>query len=378
MIRAPSKLAAGMTLRDHVHRRPRAPLADPRRHRRRGARRRHARRAPARRAPRRPPGLRPLTDGTMALAAPSPSTIKLTTFIDTGLTSPVLITSAHDGTGRLFVVQQNGVVKAFTGGGSPLGTLLDVKSQVSGGGEQGLLGLAFHPDFETNRKFYVNFTNTRRATPSSASTRRRRRTPTGSRPAPAGRSSRSTSRSRTTTAATSSSGRAATCSSGWATAAPRATRGTARRTPASCWARCSASTSTAPRARSTTGSPRRTPTSAGRGANEIWLRGLRNPWRYSFDKATNRLWIGDVGQGRHEEVDRISMSQKGANLGWRTGRGLRLLQPVEPLPQGGHGEADPRLLARRRSVRDHRRLRVPRLGHPGAEGLVRVRRLLQR
>jgi hypothetical protein len=93
------------------------------------------------------------------LAAPSPSTIGLTTFIGTGLTSPVLITSAHDGTGRLFVVQQNGVIKAFTGGGSPLGTLLDVKNQVTRGEEQGLLGLAFHPDFETNRKFYVNFTN---------------------------------------------------------------------------------------------------------------------------------------------------------------------------------------------------------------------------
>jgi glucose/arabinose dehydrogenase len=49
---------------------------------------------------------------------------------------------------------------------------------------------------------------------------------------------------------------------------------------------------------------------------EIWAWGLRNPWQFSFDKADGSLWIGDVGQGRFEEVDHIGARQGGANFGW--------------------------------------------------------------
>lgn len=49
---------------------------------------------------------------------------------------------------------------------------------------------------------------------------------------------------------------------------------------------------------------------------EIWLWGLRNPWRFSFDKADGSLWIGDVGQGQREEIDHLRRHQGGANLGW--------------------------------------------------------------
>jgi glucose/arabinose dehydrogenase len=58
------------------------------------------------------------------------------------------------------------------------------------------------------------------------------------------------------------------------------------------------------------------------GLDEIWARGLRNPWRWSFDRATGNLWIGDVGQDRYEEVDRSLVSGstpagRGLNYGWR-------------------------------------------------------------
>ena len=57
------------------------------------------------------------------------------------------------------------------------------------------------------------------------------------------------------------------------------------------------------------------------GRNEIWQRGLRNPWRFSFDRSTDALWIGDVGQSRFEEVDRAKATSRGAgrgvNWGWR-------------------------------------------------------------
>nr|CTQ97027.1 hypothetical protein [Kibdelosporangium sp. MJ126-NF4] len=49
---------------------------------------------------------------------------------------------------------------------------------------------------------------------------------------------------------------------------------------------------------------------------EIWAWGLRNPWKFSFDKANGSLWIGDVGQGRFEEVDHIGARQGGVNFGW--------------------------------------------------------------
>jgi glucose/arabinose dehydrogenase len=59
-----------------------------------------------------------------------------------------------------------------------------------------------------------------------------------------------------------------------------------------------------------------------RGRDEIWLMGLRNPWRFSFDAPTRALWIGDVGQGEFEEVNRVPASPTRRNLGWscREGR----------------------------------------------------------
>ena len=138
----------------------------------------------------------------MALAAPSPSTIKLTTFIDTGLTSPVLITSAHDGTGRLFVVQQNGVDQGVHRRRLAAGHAAGRQEPGLGRQRAGPPRPGLPPRLQDQPQVLRELHEPRRATRSSASTRRRRRTPTGSRPAPAGRSSRSTSRSRTTTAAT--------------------------------------------------------------------------------------------------------------------------------------------------------------------------------
>jgi glucose/arabinose dehydrogenase len=69
------------------------------------------------------------------------------------------------------------------------------------------------------------------------------------------------------------------------------------------------------------GIPAGNPFAAGGGAPEIWLLGVRNPWRFSFDTATGDLWIGDVGQDQWEEIDRLPATDgfdagRGANLGW--------------------------------------------------------------
>jgi glucose/arabinose dehydrogenase len=71
----------------------------------------------------------------------------------------------------------------------------------------------------------------------------------------------------------------------------------------------------------------------GRTGNDlIWSRGLRNPWRWSFDRATGALWIGDVGQNRYEEIDRslrtsTTPAGRGVNYGWPTLEGRSCYKP---------------------------------------------------
>jgi glucose/arabinose dehydrogenase len=77
------------------------------------------------------------------------------------------------------------------------------------------------------------------------------------------------------------------------------------------------------------------PFAGGGGAPEIWAYGLRNPWRFSFDRAGGDLWIGDVGQGGWEEVDRLRAGQPGgANLGWNLMEGTHCFA-VEPCDAAG-------------------------------------------
>ena len=75
-----------------------------------------------------------------------------------GLSSPLYITNAHDGSNRLFVVEQPGRIKVLAPGATAPTLFLDITSKVLSGGEQGLLGLAFHPQFATNSRFFVNYT----------------------------------------------------------------------------------------------------------------------------------------------------------------------------------------------------------------------------
>jgi len=80
------------------------------------------------------------------------------------------------------------------------------------------------------------------------------------------------------------------------------------------------------------------------GRDEIWLLGLRNPWRFSFDRPTKSLWIGDVGQDAFEEIDHVSATPSRRNLGWschealsvynasRCKSGVQYQQPVTTVP----------------------------------------------
>src|SRR6058998_739583 len=84
--------------------------------------------------------------------------IDLEPFIASGLNQPVYLTNAHDGTNRRLVVEQPGRVSVMQPGSSMRMTFLDITGRVLSGGERGLLGLAFHPQFASNRRFFVDYT----------------------------------------------------------------------------------------------------------------------------------------------------------------------------------------------------------------------------
>jgi glucose/arabinose dehydrogenase len=96
---------------------------------------------------------------TVAMAAiPSMTTAQIQLSpIATGLSSPVFVGNAGDGSGRLFIVEQSGIIKVLLPGGAPT-VFLDIRSRVLSGGERGLLGLAFHPLYSTNGRLFVFYT----------------------------------------------------------------------------------------------------------------------------------------------------------------------------------------------------------------------------
>ena len=257
---------------------------------------------------------------------PPPPTLQVELVpVASGLSSPLDIQQAGDGSGRLFVVEQGGKIKIIQNG-SVLGTpYLDVSSLIVSGGEEGLLGLAFHPSYSTNGCFYVNYTTTRlNGTLQTAISEFRAAMPGAN-------TVNSTSEHILFTVnqpeANHNGGGLAFGKDGFlyiglgdgggagdmhgtiGNAQDLTTRlGKMLRISVTC-----NGTFTVP-----SDNPFVTNTTA---AKEIWLYGLRNPFRFSVDQATGNLWIGDVGQNSFEEVDRVTPAQGGSNMGWRCKEG---------------------------------------------------------
>lgn len=98
----------------------------------------------------------PHSRGAQSVAVAA-STIELQPVL-TGLSEPAFVTNAHDGSQRLFIVEQPGVIKVLKPGATLPTVFLDISAKVLFGGEQGLLGLTFHPQYAQNRRFFLDYT----------------------------------------------------------------------------------------------------------------------------------------------------------------------------------------------------------------------------
>jgi glucose/arabinose dehydrogenase len=233
-----------------------------------------------------------------------------------GLVSPVGLANAGDGSGRLFVIEQTGRIRVLAKGRIAGRAYLDLRARVSSGDERGLLGLAFHPRFERNGVFVAAYTD--RAGDLRIS---RFRTSPRAATAPPG-SEQLLLSVRHRRYANHNGGQLAFGPDGYlyigtgdgggagdpAGNAQNRTRllGKVLRIDVDhrSGGRRYAIPAGNPYARSRT--LRR----------EILHYGLRNPWRFSFDRRGGNLWLGDVGQADQEEIDRIPRGRVGLNLGW--------------------------------------------------------------
>lgn len=256
-------------------------------------------------------------------AAPfQPENVRLSlTPVITGLDQPVFVTHAGDGSGRLFIVERRGLIWVYDQGGTTEAQpFLDIRDRVSAAGqEQGLLGLAFDPVFAQTGAFFVNYTDGRGDTTLSrfqlmadasgqADPGSEQILLTIDQPASNHNGGMLTFGPDGMLYMGTGDGGAANDRYGNgqnpATLLGKMLRLDVTSKPGSYvipadnpWL-----------AQDWNGQDMR---------DEVWAVGLRNPWRYSFDRLTGDLWIGDVGQNVYEEIDFVAAgSAGGLNFGW--------------------------------------------------------------
>lgn len=276
--------------------------------------------------------------GTPPIAAAAPE-ITLTP-IATGLQQPVSVT--HAGDSRLFITLQPGLVVIFEDGAVLPLPFLDIRSLVSTGGERGLLSIAFDPAYRFNGRFFVNYTDLSGATVIA------RYEVSATNPNRANAASRREILRIEQPYSNHNGGQLQFGADGYlyigmGDGGSGGDPQNRAQNPSELLGKMlridvSGDTYAIPSTNPFRGVP------GVRG--EIWARGLRNPWRFSFDRATRDLWIADVGQGDWEEINfQPSTSDGGENYGWRLMEGSHCYNPsqncndgslVLPLIEYGH------------------------------------------
>jgi glucose/arabinose dehydrogenase len=247
------------------------------------------------------------------------------TLVQNGFSRPVFLTNAGDD--RLFVVDEDGLIKiVHTDDGNSVSTFLDISGIVSqNGGEQGLLGLAFHPNYASNGLFYVYYTPTDGAHEVLAEYK------VSSDPDVADANSARILLTMNDPYANHNGGWMAfkgsylylSLGDGGSGGDPE---NRAQNTN-SWWGKILRIDPLDPDGNGAKkySVPSSNPFVGRAGKDEIWSYGLRNPWRCSFDDLTAQLWCGDVGQYTYEEIDRVKTG-KAVNFGWRKIEGRHYYQ----------------------------------------------------
>jgi glucose/arabinose dehydrogenase len=253
-----------------------------------------------------------------------------------GLSSPVFVTNAGDASDRLFIVEKGGRIKILSGGAVLATPFLDIHAKVSKAGERGLLGMAFHPDYLTNGKFYVYYTNLKGQIV-IAQFHRSATDPNIASPVATVllRISKPFSNHNGGTLAFGPDGYLYIGTGDGGGAGDPGNRSQDLGSLLGKILRINVDGRTPARPYII---PRTNPYVGKAGLDQIWARGLRNPWRFSFDSATGDLWIGDVGQDRYEEIDRSTAAGGGGrakNYGWRVVEGDSCYRPATGCRKAG-------------------------------------------
>ncbi|TSK06848.1 MAG: PQQ-dependent sugar dehydrogenase [Geobacter sp.] len=269
-----------------------------------------------------------------------PARITLTPVVK-GLRQPTAIVSAKDGSKRLFVLEQEGKIRIVKNGKLLQRPFLDIKSLVRSGGERGLLGLAFPPDFASKKTFFVNYTNrTGIGNTVVASFKAGKDADTAD---PGSRREILTIKQ---PYANHNGGQLAFGPDGLLYIGTG--DGGSGGDPHGNGQRLDTLLGKILRIDVAPGAaPYRLPKNPF--GNEIWAYGLRNPWRFSFDRGTGDLYIADVGQDEVEEINfQPAGSGAGANYGWNIMEGDRCFRELKckksgltmPVAVYRHGKGD--------------------------------------
>ena len=256
--------------------------------------------------------------------------------ISTSLSAPVFMTAPANDSTRLFIVQQGGLIRIFDVVGGSLLTIpfLNISTLLSTGGERGLLGMAFDPQYAVNRQFYVYYTNTA----GNIVIARYFRDVTNANLA----DSSSATPLLTVAHPTFSNHNGGMLAFGpdgclYAGVGDGGSGGDPNNNGQNQFSLLGKLVRLNPNTGGPCSNVIINPFLLGGGAQEVWSLGLRNPWRFSFDRQTGNLYIGDVGQDAREEIN-VSLAPnagRALNYGWRLMEGILCFNPSSNCNPGG-------------------------------------------